>query len=459
MPRGDCSTPGLRNPNLAVISVQKKKKKSVVDAIVSLVKQTAELSLQTQKSTHAMVKAIAKNQGMQRAYFQQRFRDRLFAANGTEINTYRTKILILDLGLRRPFKWEFIVTQVKNPILGADFPKHYSLLVDIRNRRLLDHATNLQANAIVAKKSASAISTINADNPYQELLRKYVDITKPRSSQGCPHDIQYHIEVKGPPVSEPPRRLPPDKLKAAKKKFEHMMQQGICRPSNSPWASPQHLRFMDTMLKGLDLGDTFIASRDEKKHEDHLKQVFDRLLKYGYKINVAKCIFGKKEIEYLGYHISSKGIKPLTERIEAIQQFSKPKTIEDLRRFLGLINFYRHFIKDAAKVQTPFKREKRDKRLIKWTDEAERAFDSSKKQVAEATLLVYPIEGAPLALKTDASDNAIGTALEQWNGTEWQPLGFFSKEFSESEKNYSTYDRELTAIYRSVQFFKNQIEG
>ncbi|CAH2099527.1 unnamed protein product [Euphydryas editha] len=117
-------------------------------------------------------------------------------------------------------------------------------------------------------------------------------------------------------------------------------------------------RFIDEVTRGLDfcyayLDDFLIFSRDEKEHKSHLHQLFKRLQQYGIVINTSKCVFGAKEVKFLGYTISYEGTKPLDTKVEAIKSFPEPKTIKQLRRFLGMINFYRRFIPSAAQIQAP----------------------------------------------------------------------------------------------------------
>ena len=76
---------------------------------------------------------------------------KFFAANRTKINTYGSKILILDLGLQRSFKWKFCIAEVQKPILDADFLGHYAILVDIKNKRLLDSVTGLSFKGKLSK--------------------------------------------------------------------------------------------------------------------------------------------------------------------------------------------------------------------------------------------------------------------------------------------------------------------
>lgn len=207
-----------------------------------------------------------------------------------------------------------------------------------------------------------------------------------------------------------------------------------------------------------------IASRDEEEHERHLEQIFQRLKEHGLSINVAKSKFAEEEVEYLGYMVNQKGIRPTTDRIKAISNFKKPDNISELRRYLGIINFYHRFIKDAAAVLAPLNKylvgaKKRDRRPIEWTIQAEEAFQESKKRLSETTLLVHPKENAKLLLRTDASNAAMGAVLEQCQEGGCKPLGFYSKKLSETQQRYSTYDRELLAIYSALKFFRHMTEG
>jgi hypothetical protein len=150
-------------------------------------------------------------------------------------------------------------------------------------------------------------------------------------------------------------------------------------------------------------------------------------------VNPAKCVFGEPEVEYLGHQISSAGCKPLPDKVAAITGYPKPATMKDLRRFLGMLNFYRRFVKKAAEIQSPLHNlltnaRKNDKRPVAWNPEAEAAFEQCKEELANAALLAHPMEHGDLTLTTDASDVAIGGVLQQRVQDSWQPLGFFFQE-------------------------------
>ncbi|XP_024875525.1 uncharacterized protein LOC112456938 [Temnothorax curvispinosus] len=167
---------------------------------------------------------------------------KLFAANNTNIDTYGERRLALDFGLRRPIVWNFRVAAVSNAILGADCLKHYQLLVDLHKRRLIDTCTKLFTAGEIRVVRENKISTVNREANFANILLEFPEITG--VSQLIPfgtRDVEHHILTSGLPVTERPRRLPPDKLAAAKAEFKRFVELGICRPSSSPWSSPIHL--------------------------------------------------------------------------------------------------------------------------------------------------------------------------------------------------------------------------
>lgn len=102
---------------------------------------------------------------------------------------------------------------------------------------------------------------------------------------------------------------------------------------------------------------------------------------------------------------------------------------------------------------------KKDKSLIPWTDESIKAFEQCKQSLKSAVTLSFPSPEAPLALMTDCSNTCAGAVLQQREGETWKPLGFFSTKLSETQQRYSTYDRELLAIYLAIKHFRHLIEG
>ncbi|GBP00674.1 Retrovirus-related Pol polyprotein from transposon opus [Eumeta japonica] len=167
---------------------------------------------------------------------------KLFAANGSVINTYGESILSPSLGLRRTFSWKFIVADVNYPIIGADFLQHFGLLVDLKEKKLIDNKTGLNSSFFVKKAYPLEIKTVSNSTPYHELIVQFPNITNPSTTAAKQkHNVQHFIETKGLPVTSKARRLSPEQLESAKCEFKYMLEQGICFPSKSNWSSPLHM--------------------------------------------------------------------------------------------------------------------------------------------------------------------------------------------------------------------------
>ncbi len=234
-------------------------------------------------------------------------------------------------------------------------------------------------------------------------------------------------------------------------------------------ASATFQRFVDGPLRDLEfdyvfLDDILIASTTEEEHRRHVRAVLERLDEAGLVITPAKCKYGKKEIQFLGYKVNNQGIAPPVDWLQAIRDYRLPEDVAGLRRFLGFINFYHRLVPKAAEIQLRLQtmitsNKKFDHAPIKWIEDAKSAFEEYKEALSKAALLMHPDPEAEIVLCSDASDTAIGATLHPNQNGQLQPLAFFSRKLKSAETKYSTYDRELLAIYESVCYFRTQIEG
>ncbi|GFX01220.1 retrovirus-related Pol polyprotein from transposon 412 [Trichonephila clavipes] len=141
-----------------------------------------------------------------------------------------------------------------------------------------------------------------------------------------------------------------------------------------------------------------------------------------------------------------------------------PDTISQLRRFLAMLNIYRRFLPHAVEAQAPLNKlltncTKNGKRPVPWNEEADTAFMQYKSSLANVATLNYPSPDQQLCLLVDASNSAVGGALNCLTENGPQPIAFFSRKLSATETKYSTYHRELLALYLAIKHFRHQLEG
>ncbi|CAB0030056.1 unnamed protein product [Trichogramma brassicae] len=228
-------------------------------------------------------------------------------------------------------------------------------------------------------------------------------------------------------------------------------------------------RYVDSALRDLDftfvyLDDILVSSTSVEEHKVQLEIVFRRLQEHSLQLNLDKCEIGRDQVDFLGYRVSSEGYKPLDNKVRALIEYPKPANIEELRRFLGVLNFYRSSIPHAAEMQSHLNKylkdsRKKDKRPVEWDNDANDAFERCRQSLVEVVSLAYPHSNAQIRVVTDASDVAMGAALEQQVNNTWQPLSFFSRKFNQAQTAYSTFDRELTAICEAIKYFSYYLEG
>lgn len=211
------------------------------------------------------------------------------------------------------------------------------------------------------------------------------------------------------------------------------------------------------------LDDILIFSESEDEHLKDLETVFQLLADNNLRISVDKCRFFQTNLDYLGYNISKNGLLPTTEKSETICAFEEPNSYKQLRRFLGMINYYRHLIPNFADIAHPLTETVRlnsKNKSLKLSEESVEAFKKLKETLASVETLSHPIPNCEnYQLVTDSSQYCIGAALHQMIDSTPVPIGFFSKKLSAVQKRCSTFDRELLASYLSVLHFRPFIEG
>ena len=216
---------------------------------------------------------------------------------------------------------------------------------------------------------------------------------------------------------------------------------------------------MREVLQGLPncfvyIDDIMIFSKSKEDHWKHLSEVFNRLKHFGLTLKKDECVFAAREVDFLGHRIESQGVRRFETKVSAICNFPKPTTVKDLHKFLGTINFYRRFILNAGGILQPLDSlltsGNQIKKPVQSSTTADVAFHAAKSSLAQAASLAFPVSGAKISVMANASDIAVGATLQQKVDGHQQPVGFFSWFLSHTQRNYSTFSRELLAICLSL---------
>jgi hypothetical protein len=226
-------------------------------------------------------------------------------------------------------------------------------------------------------------------------------------------------------------------------------------------------RAMDVILSGLKyelclvyLDDIIVFSRTWEEHLTNLRTVLDRIKSAGIYLKPAKCQFARRSITFLGHIVSADGVSMTTEKVKAVADFPAPKKQEDIRTFLGMVNFYRPFIRNIAALQQPLTALLKDSVAWVWGPEQQASFDAIKLALTSEPILGLPDYSKPFILATDASGTGIGAVLSQVNdsGSE-RVISYFSKPLKPAEKNYSITELEALAMVKAIEHFRPYLYG
>ena len=232
------------------------------------------------------------------------------------------------------------------------------------------------------------------------------------------------------------------------------------------------------------LDDILVFSQTPEQHVKDLRTVLELLRAHGFKCRPHKCEFFKPELKFLGHIVGADGMKPDPAKIATINNWPTPKSVYDVRAFLGLANYFRKYIRGYAALATPLtdllkgldKQDKKGKLMrwnklpqhrveqlqaeflsTKWTDRCDSAFRSLKSALSSAPVLVLPNFSKPFQVVADACETppAIGAVLLQ----DGHPVAYLSRKLSGPELNYSVSDIEMLAIISALREWRCYLEG
>lgn len=224
-------------------------------------------------------------------------------------------------------------------------------------------------------------------------------------------------------------------------------------------------RTMEGILKGIPyvhvyLDDILVTGTSESEHLQILEQVLTRLEDVGMRLKESKCQFLLPSVEYLGYHISGKGIQPTEEKLRAIRDVPIPQDLSQLKSFLGLVNYYGKFLPHLSSTLAPLYKLLSKGQVWHWGREQEEAFCIAKSQLTSETLLVHFDPTLQLALSCDASPYGLGAVLSHvYEDGSDKPIAYASRSLAPAEKKYSQLEKEGLAIVFGVRKFHQYLYG
>ena len=225
-------------------------------------------------------------------------------------------------------------------------------------------------------------------------------------------------------------------------------------------APEMYQRAMNDMLEGIDyphavMDDILIAGRDIAHHDAVLNEVLDRAKCHNLKLNFDKVKVRKQEVPYVGHNVSSEGLKADPEKVRAMRDMPAPTSKEEVRRFLGSIQYLSKFLPMLAEVGTPVRELTKKEVLFHWDKPQQTAFQQMKDLCCKAPVLAYYDVSKEVTIQCDASNSAVGAVLLQGG----RPAAYASRKLRKSELNWVPIEKEMQAIVFSTQTFREYILG
>ena len=223
---------------------------------------------------------------------------------------------------------------------------------------------------------------------------------------------------------------------------------------------------MDMVLQGLPgvicYIDDILVSGTSEEQLSRLEEVLKRLKNYGLRVKKNKCAFLRESVEYLGHKVDASGLHPLSGKVEAIVQAPEPQNVQQLRSFLGLLNYYGKFIKNLATLLHPLNKLLQQDVKWYWSTNCEIAFKQAKQELVASKVLAHYDINLPIKLAADASSYGVGAVISHVypvpDGTE-RPIAFASRTLTTAEQNYAQLEKEALGLVFGVKRFHPYLFG
>lgn len=207
------------------------------------------------------------------------------------------------------------------------------------------------------------------------------------------------------------------------------------------------------------IDDLLVVSADFKTHIERLTTVANCLREANLTLNVEKSMFCRRFIKYLGHIVGNGQIKPDPDRVRCIVEFPTPVTVKQVRRFLGVTQWYQRYMSNYSATAAPITDLLKKANSFKWTPEAQKAFEKLKANLTSAPVLVHPDFSLPFYIQCDACITGVGGVLYQVIDGGEHPIAFMSKKLNAAQRNYSITELECLAAVLCIKKFRCYVEG
>lgn len=206
--------------------------------------------------------------------------------------------------------------------------------------------------------------------------------------------------------------------------------------------------------------DLCVAAPDKKTLYTRLRQVLRRLQDHGLRVNGDKCCFFAPSIDYLGYTISADGIRPQQDSIQNILKVPPPKSVSEIKSFMGMISFYSKFFPNMATTAAPLYKLTQKDTKFHWSKQCDVAFKQLKSLITSDRLIVPYDPDRPIVLSADAGPTGVGAVLahEYADGSE-RPILYIHRALSKTQQAYSQLDKEAYAIKWATEKLHHYLIG
>nr|AAV32173.1 putative polyprotein [Oryza sativa Japonica Group] len=203
------------------------------------------------------------------------------------------------------------------------------------------------------------------------------------------------------------------------------------------------------------IDDILIYSKSEEEHEQHLRLVLEKLKEHQLYAKFSKCDFWLTEVKFLGHVITAQGVAVDPSNVESVTKWTPPKTMSQIRSFLGLAGYYRRFIENFSRIARPMTQLLKKDEKFKWTAECDKSFEELKKKLVSAPVLILPDQMKDFQVYCDASRHGLGCVLMQ----EGRVVAYASRQLRPHEGNYPTHDLELAAVVHALKIWRHYLIG